>query len=150
MLERDERRDLILALLAERRIKSQQELAELLARRGHEVNQATLSRDLRALGVRKAPDGYEVPSGGPAGEGAGELQRAVLEWLETATPAQNLVVVRTPPGGAQPLAVAIDRAGLPEVVGTVAGDDTVLAVCPTVRHATRLARGLLERKERGR
>ena len=140
---RARRRRLVLELVQKRGIRSQAELLQRLARRGLGVNQGTLSRDLRDLGIRKGPDGYELPEGGAVVSGPeGELARAVATWLIEAVPAQNQVVLRTPPGGAQALGFALDGADLPDIVGTIAGDDTVLVVCPGPREARRIAKRL--------
>jgi transcriptional regulator of arginine metabolism len=144
MRDRDERRTAILGLLSRQPIRSQAELQVRLRRVGHRVNQATLSRDLRDLGVRKGPHGYELPAGERAQGPHGELQHAVAEWLTSVAAALNQLVLKTPPGGAAPLALALDRADLDEVVGTLAGDDTVLVVCANVRAAGRLRRRLAE------
>ncbi|MEM7203097.1 MAG: hypothetical protein AAF628_22745 [Planctomycetota bacterium] len=141
------RRAAILSLLQEQNVRSQAELGDLLAEAGHPVNQTTLSRDLRALGVRKGPAGYEL-SPDHRGEGPeAELLHAAASWLQSATPAQNLAVLKTPPSGAQPLALALDRSELDGVVGTVAGDDTVLVICVDARHAGRLCRRLLTKTQ---
>jgi len=143
---RESRRRAIVDLLGATAVRSQAQLQELLARRGHDANQATLSRDLRDLGVAKGPRGYALAesyalaeNGTPADPAAG-LARALGTWLVSAASAQHTVVLRTPPGGAQPLALALDRAHLDGVLGTVAGDDTILVVCPTPARARRLAR----------
>jgi transcriptional regulator of arginine metabolism len=138
---RAERHAAIRKLIARQRIRSQAELADLLEDGGLGANQATLSRDLRELGVRKGPDGYELPPG--AGHAPDALSRAVGEFLNEAVPVAHEVVLRTPPSGAQPLALAIDQSRTPGVVGTVAGDDTVLVICESPRAATRLAKNLL-------
>ena len=138
---RAERHAAIRKLIARQQIRSQAELAELLEDSGRGANQATLSRDLRELGVRKGPDGYELAPG--AGHAPDALSRAVGEFLSEAVPVAHEVVLRTPPSGAQPLALAIDQSGTPGVVGTVAGDDTVLVICESPRAATRLAKNLL-------
>jgi transcriptional regulator of arginine metabolism len=126
-------------------VHSQTELAELLAGSGVQVTQATLSRDLEELGAVKVrgsagtlvylipEDGEAVPRPAtPAATGAdrapARLVRLLRELLTGAEPSGNLVVLRTPPGAAQFLASALDRSGLPEVVGTIAGDDTVVVV----------------------
>lgn len=141
--DRDERRQRILRLLEQERVKSQAELQERLAAAGHDVNQATLSRDLRDLGVVKGKDGYELPQSTLSPQTAQQsLWHAVHTWLVSAASAQNLVVLRTPAGGASALGLAIDRAALPGVVGTIAGDDTVLAVCADGGRARSLARQL--------
>ncbi|MDP9497628.1 MAG: arginine repressor [Actinomycetota bacterium] len=124
-------------LLATRSVGSQTELGRLLADGGVTVTQATLSRDLDELGAVKVrtpagmayalpPDG--APRGGTAEDVDARLARLLEELLVSAEPAGTLVVLRTPPGGAHLLGSALDRAGLPEVAGTVAGDDTVLLV----------------------
>ncbi|MBX3461955.1 MAG: arginine repressor [Planctomycetes bacterium] len=137
------RRQRILDLLERGVVRSQAELQQQLADAGFEVNQATLSRDLRALGVRKSASGYELPAAPLSPQSAHQsLWHAVRTWLVGATAAQNLAVLRTPAGGAQPLALALDRAALSGVVGTLAGDDTVLAVCATAAKARALVRRL--------
>jgi transcriptional regulator of arginine metabolism len=131
----------IVELLETHRIRSQSELARLLADDGVEVTQTTLSRDLDELGAVKIRDGeglaYAVPAEGGDqtprlaplnGEPGARLARLAGELLVSADVSANLVVLRTPPGAAQFLASAIDRAGLPEVLGTIAGDDTVLLI----------------------
>jgi transcriptional regulator of arginine metabolism len=93
--------------------------------------------------VVKGKDGYELPQATLSPQTAqGSLWHAVHTWLLSATAAQNLVVLRTPAGGAQALGVAIDRAELPGVVGTIAGDDTLLAVCTDGAKARALVRQL--------
>jgi transcriptional regulator of arginine metabolism len=146
---RDERRRRIAELVHARAVHSQQELGELLARDGIVVNQATLSRDLRAMGLLKGPQGYELPSEGAADrtDASVLLHAAVHGWLSAATPAENLIVLRTPIGGAQPLAIALDRARWKEILGTVAGDDTILVVCKGATDARRVARQLVELRE---
>ncbi len=149
---REQRRSLILDWVRARRVKNQLELQDLLAARGIEVNQATLSRDLRAMGLLKGPDGYELPPDPTrvADDAAIALWSAVHGWLASATPAQNLAVLRTPPGGANPLAIALDRARWKEVLGTLAGDDTVIVVTRRGADARRVVRALEDLKERKR
>lgn len=136
------RRELLLELIAAQPVHSQAELRDLLAARGTEVTQTTLSRDLRELGVVKGPGGYASPEAAQgvavATGGGTALERALAQWLRRATAAQNQVVLITPPGGAQALGLALDRARIPGVVGTLAGDDTVLVVCTDSRRAARL------------
>ncbi len=128
----------IVAILTTSPVHSQSELAALLAAEGIEVTQATLSRDLEELGAVKlrGADGgggvYVVPEDGSpvrgmAG-GTDRLSRLLGELLVSTDASANLAVLRTPPGAAHYLASAIDRAALPEVVGTIAGDDTILVV----------------------
>ena len=140
MDSRDARRQQILRLIDEHAIKSQAVLSGELEKAGIEVNQATLSRDLRDLGVVKGKDGYELPNPTmPAQPGRTSLSHTVNNWVLSATPAKNQIVLRTPPGGAQTLGLAIDKSELPEVIGTIAGDDTVLVICAGDRKAKALA-----------
>jgi transcriptional regulator of arginine metabolism len=140
-------------------IRSQSELAELLAADGVAVTQATLSRDLeelRAVKVRAA-DGlsaYVIPAEGaasPAGPvaelGTARLVRLLADLLVGVDSSGNLAVLRTPPGAAQLLASAIDRSGLPEVVGTVAGDDTLFVVSRTADGGAALAQRMRQLAE---
>jgi transcriptional regulator of arginine metabolism len=149
---REERRQRILELLTQRQVRSQAELQELLGTEGMVVTQTTLSRDLRDLGVSKGKDGYEAPDATRSTASMnGSLWHAVRAFLVDAVPAQNLVVLRTPAGGAQPLALALDRAlGSDQatgLVGTIAGDDTVLAICEDQRRARAFARRLTRRED---
>ena len=143
-------------LVSRQPVRSQGELARLLADEGLVVTQATLSRDLDELGAVKVrgPEGslvYAVPSDDDArplravnGEpGYARIARLCEELLVSAEGSANLAVAKTPPGGAQLLASALDRAGWSDVLGTVAGDDTVLIVCRQPNGATVLAHRLL-------
>ena len=128
----------IIELVASMAIRSQTELAKLLAGEGIEVTQATLSRDLDELGAVKlrGVDGgaatYVIPEDGAPMRGVqggtSRLSRLLTELMVSADCSANLAVLRTPPGAAQFLASAIDRAALHEVVGTIAGDDTVMVI----------------------
>ncbi|MBF4163038.1 arginine repressor [Nocardioides acrostichi] len=136
------RHQLIVGLVGTRGVRSQAELASLLGENGVHVTQATLSRDLvelEAVKVRTSSGAlvYAVPAEGgdrtpavPSDTAAGRarLARLLGELLATAEASGNLVVLRTPPGAAQFLASAFDKADLPEVLGTIAGDDTVLVI----------------------
>ncbi len=128
------RRRIIRKLLAQAPITSQARLVELLEAEGYPVTQATVSRDLDALGATKlrADDGsvhYTIANGGLSlTEAESRLARAVNEFVELIAVADNLVVLHTPPGAAHLVAGAIDGAQLAGVLGTVAGDDTLLVV----------------------
>lgn len=146
MPNRSHRLTLISRLLEERRFSSQEELAGALARSGVEVTQATLSRDLRSLGVAKrAASGqawYELPT--PAVE-AFDRNRQMLDlkvFVNETRLAQNLAVVKTPPGHASAVARAIDLLEFDGLVGSVAGDDTVLCVLADLSTARRFKRHL--------
>lgn len=127
----------ITSLISDAAIRSQTELLGLLEADGIQATQATLSRDLDELGAMKlrGVDGgapiYRIPEDGgprPMTGGTGRVGRLVGELLVSWTASGNLAVLRTPPGAAQFLASAIDRAGFDEVAGTIAGDDTILVV----------------------
>jgi transcriptional regulator of arginine metabolism len=138
-------------LLRKQPVRSQGELARLLEDVGVTVTQATLSRDLEELGAVKVRTGggglvYAVPEdNGPAGgDGiAARLARLCEELLISAEASANLAVVKTPPGGAQLLASALDRAAWPTVLGTVAGDDTVLVICRAAKGGPAVAGRLI-------
>ncbi len=136
-----QRLDAIRDLLSNSLVSSQDELRRKLRRRGIHVTQATLSRDIHELRLFKGPGGYSLPNGNAANGAVAEDDGppSVEEMLESfglrAHQAMNQVVVKTVMGGAQPVAAALDRAGWPEVVGTIAGDDTVLVICPDTRRA---------------
>ena len=142
----------ILELIRARRVPSQEALRELLAERGIEVAQATLSRDIRELGLLKAPDEHggiyiEPPTGG---EPLPALKRLLPALYLGADWVGNLLVLKTLVGGAQPIAVALDDEAWPEVVGTVAGDDTILLILRTpeqVRTIVSRIEALAERRQ---
>ena len=156
------RRDEILKVIRDGAVHSQEELQHRLQRRGIDVAQPTLSRDLKDLGLAKSAAGYVVP-GVEALAADGELrarreerlERALREWVLGVATAGNLVVLKTPPAAAHPVARALDEAALEGVVGTIAGDDTIFLAAATgavsQRLARRLSSGLLpSRARRGR
>lgn len=120
----------ILKLVSGQPVGSQDELRRRLGHLGVRVTQATLSRDMRELQLVKTSDGYRQLSAGAAEEATPlpALARALKEFLLDIRPAQNMLVLKTPPGGAQPLAAAVDSERWKEVAGTLAGDDTVLII----------------------
>jgi transcriptional regulator of arginine metabolism len=143
------RRDEILRVLRDGAVHSQEELQQRLARRGIEVAQPTLSRDLRDLGLAKSPSGYVLPGEDGAAPDADrearlqeKLERALREWLLEVVTAGTLVVVKTPPAAAHPVARAIDEAGLEGMSGSIAGDDTIFLATPSAAVAAKLARFL--------
>jgi len=146
-MPRSRRLTLIARLLSGKRFPSQEALVRALAREGVEVTQATLSRDLRALGVAKrvGPDGkpfYELA--GPASESL-DRERQLIDlraFVNEVRIARNLAIVRTPPGHANGVARAIDLAEFEGIVGSVAGDDTVLVVMEDDAGPRRLKRNL--------
>jgi transcriptional regulator of arginine metabolism len=133
----------ILKLIRSCPIHTQEELARLLQADGISATQVTLSRDIRELGLLKTARGYSEPAAAPAPAGP-DLGTIARESLRDVRLAQNLLVLRTPPAMANPLASALDHADLPEVTGTIAGDDTVLVVAPDVQTAITLRTKLLE------
>jgi transcriptional regulator of arginine metabolism len=139
------RQPVILQLIAEWDVTSQEQLRGLLKTRGIDVTQATLSRDIRELRlVKAAGDGaYRMSVDRPA-EAGGEnaVRRAVDEYLRSFEQVEQLLVLKTDPGQAQPLAVALDRSGLSDVAGTIAGDDTILVICRSSTQASAFAERL--------
>jgi transcriptional regulator of arginine metabolism len=142
------RQHAILDLIDAEPLTSQEQLRRRLLDAGFEATQATISRDIKALGlVKRSGDGaYQRPG---AETQAPEtvltaLERAASEFLRRIDRVQQMVVVRTGAGQAQPLAAAIDRARLPETVGTIAGDDTILVIAKDGRRAAAFARRLGE------
>ena len=130
-------------------VRSQTELAELLAADGIGVTQATLSRDLEELGAVKVSGAYLIPEDGKrplrdAEQAPARLIRLLRELLTGVDASGNMAVLRTPPGAAQFLASALDRTGLTDVVGTIAGDDTILVVSRDVTGGKALAEKLAE------
>lgn len=140
------RQQAIRDLLKRQAIASQDELQRALAKLGYKVGQATLSRDIHELGLVKTAEGYGVPQAASSDAALPPASRLVREFVLDVRPAQNLLVVKTAVGSAQPVAAALDGEDWPEVIGSVAGDDTILIVCPDARTAARLAtrvRGML-------
>jgi transcriptional regulator of arginine metabolism len=130
----------ILKVIRNKRILTQDDLArELKESFGLDTTQVTLSRDVRELGLLKTPDGYRqvAAASGP------DLATVAAELLQDARAAQNLLVLRTSPGNANALAVALDKENWPEIVGTIAGDDTILIVAPDTLTADKLRKKLL-------
>lgn len=133
----------ILKLLADESVASQDDLRRQLFHLGVRVTQATLSRDLRELRLVKTAAGYKPLAAAAAEESSPvrSLARALKEFLLDIRPAQNMLVLKTPPGGAQPLAAAVDSEHWKEVAGTLAGDDTVLIITPS-----RTARAAIQKR----
>ncbi|HTW65991.1 MAG TPA: hypothetical protein VME17_15300 [Bryobacteraceae bacterium] len=135
----------ILKLIRTKRIPTQDDLArELKETFGIETTQVTLSRDVRELGLLKTPEGYRQVSAASSGP---DLASITAELLQDVRVAQNLIVLRTSPGNANALAVALDKENWPEIVGTIAGDDTILVVAPDNIAAAGLAKKLLSYAE---
>ncbi len=134
------RQKTILELLEQGPIGSQEELQRALHKRGVKVGQATLSRDIRDLGLAKTAEGYALPLGEHgSGSALPPVSRLVREFVVHVRRAQNLLVIKTTVGSAQPVCAALDDEEWPEAVGSVAGDDTILIVCQNNKAASRLA-----------
>lgn len=132
------RQQTIVELAHEGPLPNQQELVKVLTRRGFQVTQATLSRDLNELRLVKTPEGYILPNGDGVPEPMPAVSRVVREFVREVRRAQNLLVIKTTSASAQPVAVAIDAEGWDEVVGTVAGDDTILIITGNNKKARQL------------
>lgn len=122
-------------------IFTQEELAQALGKAGIHATQVTLSRDIRELRLVKTQDGYAETSTEESGP---RFNALASEFLVDVRAAQNLVVLKTAPGHANSVAVALDNEEWPEIVGTIAGDDTILIIAPDMGTATRIRRKLLE------
>jgi transcriptional regulator of arginine metabolism len=132
----------ILKLVRSRSLRTQDELARALRAIGVRATQVTLSRDLRELGLVKTAEGYaQTAEAAPAGP---DLATVLREFLLDVRVAQNLLVLITPPAHASSVAEALDQAAWPEVVGTVAGDNTILVIAPTSSKASTLREKLLK------
>jgi transcriptional regulator of arginine metabolism len=139
------RRSEIVRLVQAGGLRSQEDIRRGLRQRGIAVAQPTLSRDLKVLGLAKTPAGYVTsPSAQfvPAERRHQALERALREFALSVQVAASLVVIRTPPAGAHPLARALDEADVADAVGTVAGDDTVFVATPGAASALRLEKKL--------
>lgn len=142
---KNQRLNAIREVLSNSLVASQDELRRKLRRRGIEVTQATLSRDIHELRLSKGPGGYALPNGHRSTDAATAAEDddsppSVAEMMESfglrSRQAMNQIVVRTVMGGAQPVAAALDYEEWPEVLGTIAGDDTVLIICQDTKRAS--------------
>jgi transcriptional regulator of arginine metabolism len=139
------RQKAILEIVQQGPVASQEHLQRALHKRGCRVGQATLSRDIHELSLVKTADGYARIQGGSAADPAlPPVSRLVREFVQDVRPAQNLLVIKTSVGSAQPVAAALDAENWPETVGTIAGDDAILIVCPDRKSAARLATRIQE------
>jgi transcriptional regulator of arginine metabolism len=139
---RERRRRAIAELIREQALSSQEELAERLHALGFAATQATISRDLEQLGaVKVRREGHlSYTLRDPVPNGAGPRLAAVLrDWLRSIDTASNLVVIKTPPGTAHLVGVALDNSDLSEIVGTICGDDTTFVACRSAAEAEALA-----------
>src|SRR6266851_3848883 len=140
MMNKTLRQRAILEVLGQGTVESQEDLQRALRKRGFKVGQATLSRDIRDLNLSKTAAGYALPQGeGVASLALPPVQRLVREFVLDVRSAQNLLVVKTIIGSAQPVAAALDEQEWEEVLGTIAGDDAILIVCPDKDAARKVA-----------
>src|SRR5208337_674642 len=139
------RHNAIRELVASSLVTNQDELRRKLRRRGFQVTQATLSRDIHEMQLYKGPGGYSLPAvnihaanGTEEDDGPPTVAEVMASFGLRVRQAMNQVVVGTVMGGAQPVAASLDHEAWPDVVGTVAGDDTVLVICPDPRRAAQV------------
>src|SRR3954469_361121 len=134
------RQNTLLEIVEQQPYRNQDELRRALVKRGFDVTQATLSRDIHELGLVKTGEGYTVPSGEQQPEPMlPSAMRLVREFVLEVREAQNMLVIKTATGSAQPVAAAIDAEQWPEMVGTVAGDDTILVISQHKKNAHKIA-----------
>ncbi|HSY70815.1 MAG TPA: hypothetical protein VK798_01185 [Alloacidobacterium sp.] len=147
-MSKTERHNTIRELVATALISNQDELRRKLVKRGFDVTQATVSRDIHELHLYKGPNGYALPNGNGNGRPEDDDLPSIHDVLTgfglKVNQAQNQLVLITTSGGAQAVALAIDHEDWPEVVGTLAGDDTVLIICPDLKRASQLRSRLEE------
>jgi transcriptional regulator of arginine metabolism len=136
----------ILKLIRSKGIRTQDELARELQHAGLAATQVTLSRDIRELRLVKTQEGYRETL---ADEGGPSFRNLASEFLHDVRAAQNLIVLRTSPGHANSVAVALDSEEWPEVVGTIAGDDTILVIAPDNATAEEVRRRFMQLIEQG-
>jgi transcriptional regulator of arginine metabolism len=130
----------LLEALRQGPVANQEDLQRALRKRGFKVGQATLSRDIHDLNLSKTATGYALSQGeGASGLALPPVQRLVREFVLDVRPAQNLLVVKTIIGSAQPVAAALDEQEWDGVLGTIGGDDTILIVCPDKEAARKVA-----------
>lgn len=138
------RRTQILDLLRAESVATQTDLRRKLERRGIRVTQATVSRDIEELGVVKSREGYRLPEPAETIAPQPALPVILKEFLREVRLAANLVILKTHPGNAHSVAVALDKEHWPEVMGTVAGDDTIFVATHGVREAARIRKRFLD------
>jgi transcriptional regulator of arginine metabolism len=149
MSELKERRQRAIAdLIREHALANQEEVAARLSALGFEVTQATVSRDLDQIGAlkvrRNGRIGYALPDQLNGSTGPSRLASVLRDWVRSIDIASTIVVLKTPPGSAHLVGVALDEAAFPEVVGNICGDDTIFAACRSVEEAEAAAAKLKE------
>ena len=134
----------ILELIEREPMVTQEDMVQRLAQQGVKITQATLSRDIKELGLVKTAEGYAAPGTVVEVAPKSALPHLLREFVIDIREAQNLLVLKTPPGSAQPVARALDSESWPEVVGTIAGDDTILVIASDSKSCKRLAERIRE------
>lgn len=142
MRKRVQRQEAIRTIVRRERVRTQRDLVDHLKKEGYTCTQATVSRDISDMGLRKLPEGAYVLAEDV------HLQRMVAELVQSVTRSQQLVLVKTTAGGGQGVAAALDAASLDEIIGSIAGDDTILVVTRNDDDAERVVAGI--EKFRGR
>jgi transcriptional regulator of arginine metabolism len=135
---KQQRHATIREILSQAAVSNQDDLRRRLALRGFHITQATLSRDIQELNIYKGPSGYSAATLDANGDSLPGIREVLRSFGLEARQAVNLIVLITRTGSAQPVAAGIDYEDWPEVVGTIAGDDTVLVICPDDRQAKTL------------
>lgn len=144
------RHQAILEIVGRCRVQTQGELSRLLREKGYRITQATVSRDIKELGLVKlvAPDGgqrYVLPPGDPDNRARTRLERVLQETVTSVESTGNLLVIKSLPGSAQMVASVLDTAEWPEIMGTIAGDDTLLVITRDAQTMDRLRARLAEK-----
>ena len=134
----------ILELVASEPMVTQDEMVRRLTQQGLKVTQATLSRDIKELGLVKSADGYAAPGTTAEATPTPSLSHLLREFVVDVRQAQNLLVLKTPPGSAQPVARALDAEKWPELVGTIAGDDTIVVISSDTKRCRQLGKRIRE------
>jgi transcriptional regulator of arginine metabolism len=134
----------ILELVSREPMVTQDEMVRRLSQQGLKVTQATLSRDIKELGLVKSADGYAAPGAMEDAAPTPSLSHLLREFVVDVREAQNLLVLKTPPGSAQPVARALDTESWPELVGTIAGDDTILLISSSAKSCRQLGKRIRE------
>jgi transcriptional regulator of arginine metabolism len=128
MISKKARQGRILEVTRSRQVRSQEELSSILGREGIEVTQATLSRDVRDLGLVKARDGYQISGEAPSSPSDEIFRRTLKQYVLRMAVSGNIVMIKTSPGNAHSVGVVLDAVQWPEILGTVAGDDTIFVL----------------------
>jgi len=153
MSDKRERQQLILELVAAQPVASQEELRQLLLQRGHDVTQSTLSRDMKDLRLARLATAqgarYATAEAALHEEGRASIATLLPALFQKLDAGREMIVVRTVIAGAQPIALALDAEQSPDILGTIAGDDTILIICRSEAARERVAKRLLTLARKG-